>query len=232
MAIQEFIGKITEIKDFSQGVRFFKISLDKEIEFKAGQFMTVIFEDEGKKYVRPYSISSNPSTKNYLEFLIKLVETGNATPHLWNKKVGESVKLRGPSGAFNLKETNKGNLVFVGAGTGVAPLRSMIKSLIEANTKKSLTLIFGTREETTISFKDEFLELEKKNKNFKFIPTISRPSPAWKGKTGHVQDNFESLPNLKDSVFYLCGLPAMILEAKQKLLDLGVKEEDIVLEKY
>ncbi|MCA9459989.1 MAG: hypothetical protein KC550_05570, partial [Nanoarchaeota archaeon] len=165
----------------------------------------------------------------------------------WNKKEGDLVHIMGPLGIFNLEKSNpEKKLVFIGTGTGIAPLRAMIKEELEkqANLEKAenieneaiinnreIMLIFGVRHENEILYKDEFEALEKSNPNFKYLEIVSRANEKWVGRTGHVQDNFESIDPLNSEI-YMCGLPQMIEGAKKKLLEMGIQETDIHNEIY
>ncbi len=231
MAIQNFKAKIKSIEEISKDVKIFTLELDKEITFRAGQFLTLIVEENGKRFTAPYSIASSPKEKKQIQFAIKLVNAGNVTSRLWKKMEGDELNLMGPSGGFGIKNNDKDNLIFIGTGTGIAPLKSMIKSLLEENTKKSLTLIFGERFENQILFEKELQELENKYKNFKFIRVISKPSENYVGKKGHVQENLGDL-EIGNSEAYLCGMSEMVEECKEKLIKMGMPKEDIFFEKY
>jgi NAD(P)H-flavin reductase len=231
MAIEDYKAIIKSIKEVSENTRIFKLELNNEIVFKAGQFMTFILEENGQKFTAPYSIASNPSENKTLQFAIKLVKSGKATTCIWGKKEGEILNLKGPIGGFGIKGSNKENLIFIGTGTGIAPLRSMIKNLLEKNTKKNLTLIFGERFENGGLFREEFQSLKKQYKNFKFIQVVSKPSDNYKGKKGYVQEVLEDL-DIKNSEAYLCGIPGMVKGCKEKLIKMGMSKEDIFFEKY
>ena len=231
MALKEYSAIIKKIEQQSDTVRLFTIEHNEELEFKAGQFVNLSFEDEGEKYMKPYSIASNPEYKNSLQLSIKLVSDGRVTQHLWNKKEGDNVTLKGPFGLFTVRN-KKEKIVFIGTGTGIAPLRSMIQDLIyNQKTEKQITLIFGVRYDDEILFKEEFEKLEKENPHFKYIPVVSRPTGNWIGRTGHVHMNFDSIDVL-NSEFYICGLPAMFDSAKAKLLELGTEESQIYHEVF
>lgn len=231
MALKEYPAIIKKIENQSDSVRLFTIEYNDELEFKAGQFVNLSFEENGEKYMKPYSIASNPIYKNSLQLSIKLVPDGRVTPKLWNKKEGEIVTLKGPFGLFTVRNKAE-KLVFIGTGTGVAPLRSMIQDLIfNQKCEKQITLIFGVRYENEILFKDEFEKLEKENPHFKYLQVVSKPTENWLGRTGHVHMNFESL-DILNSEFYICGLPAMFDSAKTKLKELGADESQIYHEVF
>jgi Na+-transporting NADH:ubiquinone oxidoreductase subunit F len=231
MAIIEYKGKISKIINQCEDVKLFEISLDKNIEFKTGQFVNLIIEDEGEKYQKPYSIASIPSMKNKIELSIKLVKGGRATPHIFKKKEGDEVLLKGPFGLFNCEKQEKEKLVFIGTGTGIAPLRSMILNLIENSSDKEILLIFGNKYKDELLFEEEFEELEKLCPNFRYIKVLSREEDSWEGRKGHVQDNFDMIDPINSS-FYICGLPQMVKESEEKLMGMGVQKEQIHKEKF
>lgn len=226
MTIKDINAKIRRIENQSPSVKLFTIDYEEELEFKAGQFVNLIFEHNEQKYTKPYSIASNPIYKNSLQLSIKLVPEGRATPKLWEKKEGEEVILKGPLGLFTIKN-EKEKLVFIGTGTGIAPLRAMIQDEIyNKKTQKEITLIFGVRHENEMLFYDEFVKLASENPNFKYITVVSKPNENYTGRTGHVQDNFDTI-DTQNSEFYICGLPAMFEGAKNKLLEMGAEEKTL-----
>jgi len=226
MAIKKFDAKISKIVDLSSTVRHFEIDLGQEFDYKAGQFVNVAFDDNGTLLRRPYSIASNPNKSSKIELCIKLVEGGQVTPKLFEKKEGDSLQIMGPLGMFTIDKAEKEKVVLIGTGTGLAPLRGMVNDLLSKQVEKEIILIFGCRHEEEILYKNEFEKLETENSNFKYIKIVSRPTDTWEGRTGHVQDNFDRVDPLNSSVF-ICGLPAMFDGAKEKLLSLGVDEKSI-----
>ncbi len=231
MAIKEYSAKIVSIVEQSPSVRLFELELEEDFQFKAGQFLNLAFEHEGIKYMKPYSIASVPEGSNRVELSIKLVPEGRATPHLWKKQVGDEFFVRGPFGLFTIRN-EKEKLVFIGTGTGVAPLRSMIIDLIRNKAiAKEILLIFGVRYENEILFEEEFEKLQNENPNFKFVKIVSRPSENWPLRKGHVQENFDMV-DIMNSEFYICGLPDMYEGAKKKLLEMGADEKVIYHEVF
>lgn len=231
MALQEYSGTIKEIQNISKDCRHFKIELDKELEFKAGQFANVTIQDEGESYTRPYSIASSPKNKKEIEFCIKLVEGGKVTPHIFHKKEGDKMSIKGPFGLLTTEKLEKDKVVLIATGTGIAPLRSIAKDLIEKESTKEITLIYGIRFEEQIPYKEEFKKLEQENPNFKYIQVISKPTENWEGRTGHVQDNLDSIDS-QNSQIYMCGLTNMVDAVKEKLNHMGLTNEFIHFEKY
>lgn len=225
------IAKFKEIKNLTPTVKEFDLELEEDFDFKAGQFVNISFREGETLYRKPYSIASKPDGTSNISLCIKLVKDGKTTPVLFEKKEGFEVEVMGPLGLFTLEKSSKDNLLFIGTGTGVAPLKSMIEDELSRDNEKQLTLILGVRYENELLYKKEFEKLEEENPNFKFIQVVSRPTEEWEGRRGHVQDNFDSIDVL-NSEAYICGLPIMVEEVMKKLQELGIDEDCIHHEKY
>lgn len=229
--LQKLTARLIATEDVTPTVRNFVFELSDELNFKPGQFVNLSFNIDDKRYFKPYSIASPPQHKRTLELCVKLVEGGRFTPLLFERKVGDEFGIMGPLGLFTLEKADKEKLVFIAAGTGITPFRSMVLDLLENKTDKQITLIFGVRHETEILYEDEFDLLAQNYPNFRFIKVVSKPTDEWEGRTGHVQDNFDMIDTQSSNV-YICGLPAMIEGAKEKLINMGMASEDIHFEKY
>jgi len=229
--MKKYNAVISKIIQNTKTVRTLVIDLREPFDFEAGQFVNLMFKKNDKLLRRPYSIASEPNNSNFIELCIKLVEKGEVTHKIFNLKEKDNVEIMGPLGLFKITESKKEKLVFIGAGTGITPLRSMIKNLLQKETSKELLLILGIRYENEILFREEFEDLENKNPNFKFVPIISKPTENWLGRQKHVQNNLDLIDPLNSDV-YLCGLSAMIEETTNKLIEKGMSKENIHCEKY
>ena len=243
--VSDFNAKIKEIKDLTKTVREFTLDLGDKFDFKAGQFVNLSFDYNNENLRRAYSIASNPEeNSNEIKLCIKLVENGHLTPRLFEKKEGDSVDIKGPLGIFTLDKATKEKLVFIGTGTGIAPLRSMIldeiskqKNILDSENEQGISenreiiLIFGVRYENEILYKQEFEKLAEENPNFKYIQVVSKPTDNWDGRCGHVQDNFDMI-DVNNSNIFICGLPAMFDGAKEKLIQMGMDDKDIFHEVF
>lgn len=228
-------GKIESFKELSPSVRHFKLKLKDPLPYHSGQFINLIYSTKTEKIKRAYSIASAPSNKSNseIELCIKHVENGKFSPILFQDNLLElEFNVMGALGLFKIRNPNK-NQVFLGAGTGVAPLRSFILELLyNQNCTSPISLFLGIRYENEILYEQEFLELEKKFSNFKFHPIVSRPTKFWKGKNGYVQHHIENIENLKETEFYICGLKSLVDECENKLTEFKVPKEQIKSEKY
>ena len=136
------LEKVFQLTDTVRTFRF-RFPEWKWVPFKAGQFCMIQVPQEGKVVKKPYSICSAPSEKGYIDLCIKRVEGGFATNWFWTLKEGDEITITIPYGGFLIKEPVDYDPVFVATGTGLAPLRSMIKTLLMEGCRRKILLIFG-----------------------------------------------------------------------------------------
>ncbi|MHB8482635.1 MAG: ferredoxin--NADP reductase [Nitrospiria bacterium] len=234
MARTVHLSTLERIETSSSSVKSFFLRLPpgQKLEFKAGQFISVHVPKEGKIIRKPYSVASPPFDPTLLELCIKRVEGGFVSNTFFSYQEGTPIPIDGPDGVFILRNPFLYDLCFIGTGTGIAPLRSMIQWLFYEGFSKRLCLIFGVRNENEILYEKEFKELEKKHSNFQFVPTLSRPI-HWQGETGYVQEKIgKFIGNAAGKEAYVCGLAPMIDAVKEKLKSAGFDRKQIHYEKY
>ena len=217
----------------------FKLKLEdgKSLDFISGQF--VIFDVpsvDAPEDLQPraYSIASSPSEKNELTFLITYKEGGRASRWVDEMlKVGDQITMKGPFGAFTLKEDDDKDYVFIGTGSGVVPFRSMILDLLEKGDTRKIDLFFGVRNEERVFWKEEFEDLALKHSNLNFHLCLSQSSADWNGLHGRVNKVVpEIITDFSNTSLYVCGNPEMVKDLKQYLLELKLNPEQIHLEGY
>lgn len=197
---------------------------------------------------RAYSLANHPAEKDILRFTIRIatppptgtdIPPGRGSSFIFNLKPGDRVTLSGPYGEFFVKNTDK-EMIFIGGGAGMAPLRSQIyHQLLTLNTKRKMSFWYGARSRSEMFYYNDFMELQKRYPNFSFYVALSNPLPEdkWDGLVGHVhiclyENYLKNHPDPTEIEFYLCGPPPMI-EAVEKMLDnLGVEPEMIAYDKF
>lgn len=208
-------------------------------DFQPGQFITMDLPigDKRLQRWRSYSIASAPGDDpNTLEFCIVRAPEGLASHYLFDEvKPGVAIRWKGPEGGFVLPETLDKDLVFVCTGTGVAPFRSMLRDIRHlGKPHRNIHLIFGTRMEADILYREEFEEMARTMPGFRYDVALSR-EPGWTGYKGYVHQVYlehyaEKRPDVD---FYLCGWSNMIDEAVANLIvKLGYDRTQIHYELY
>ena len=198
--------------------------------------------------IRAYSMANYPEERGIVKFNIRC-----ATPHpsdltvppgimsswVFNLKPGDKVKVYGPFGEFFAKQTDA-EMVFIGGGAGMAPMRSHIfDQLKRLSSKRKISFWYGARSMREAFYVEEFDKLAEENENFKWNLALSDPLPEdnWKGLTGFIHqvlyDNYlKDHPAPEDCEFYMCGPPMMNAACIKMLEDLGVEKENILLDDF
>ncbi len=236
MAAEWQDGIFRKIEDATYNTKRFWIEVPgaSEFAFKAGQFVTLdlpIHENKHKRW-RSYSIASAPDGTNLFELLIVLLDGGMGTSFLFNQiKENDPVQVKGPLGNFAIPELDR-DLFMICTGTGIAPFRSMLYTIQQHNIPHgNIYLVFGTRKQQDLLYKEEMEQLEKDIPGFRFIPTLSRED--WNGQTGYVHEVYLDLCKDKQPAhFMLCGWKLMINEARQRLAEMGYEKKYIHFELY
>jgi CDP-4-dehydro-6-deoxyglucose reductase, E3 len=226
-------ARLIESTEIAPQVRHFVFEVPEleKFTFVPGQFVSMNEVINNKKITRAYSIASAPSETNRFELCLNLVHEGLLSPRLFEMKPGETVEIRPPLGMFVLRNPPR-DVVLIATGTGIAPFRSMLKAGL-SETSQAFTLVFGVRHESHLMYREEFEEMAGKFPHFRFLPTLSRPTESWTGRTGHVQAHLQqAIGERRDVDVYLCGLKLMVDDVRSILKEMGFDRKQILFEKY
>jgi NAD(P)H-flavin reductase len=163
---------------------------------------------------------------------LNLVEEGAFSPLLFEMRPGAEVECKGPYGVFVFREPLSDSIL-VATGTGITPFRAMLQDRLPREQERQFTLVFGARYENGLLYRHEFLEMEKKYPNFRFVPTLTRPENGWTGRSGRVHAHVaDELGDRRDVDVYICGMAEMVNELRTSLKEKGLDRKRIVVEKY
>ena len=234
MPATQYRAVVERIESLSYNVRGFRLKLvdPPTLGSKAGQFIIMNVPKDGGVVKRAYSVASPPHEMFSLELCIQHVEGGIASTYFWKLKEGDMVSISGPHGNFLLKEPMDYDPVFMATGTGVAPLRAMIKHVIHVSFARDIWLFFGTRYEHSLLYESEFRSIANARRNFHYIPTVSRPKD-WRGETGHIQETFRKhMSDVSNKEMYLCGWLEVVKAVCKDLEAGGVPKERLHYEEW
>ena len=234
MPATTFRATVANIDILSYNVRGFRFKLVEppHLTFQAGQFIILNVPKDGKTVKRAYSIASPPHEPHTVELCIQHVEGGIASTYFWGLKEGDTVSISGPHGNFLLKQPLDYDPVFMATGTGVAPLRAMIKHLVHINFTRDIWLLFGTRYEHGLLYEHEFRSLASMRRNFHYLCTVSRPKD-WHGEVGHVQQTFQKhMTDYANKEIYICGWLEVVKAIYNDLQTVGVPKEKLHYEEW
>lgn len=199
--------------------------------------------------VRAYSMANYPGEKGIVKFNIRVaspppkggdnIPPGKMSSWVFNLKPGDKVTVYGPFGEFFAKETDN-EMVFIGGGAGMAPMRSHIfDQLKRLKSKRKISFWYGARSLREAFYVEEFDQLAKDNPNFTWTLALSDPLPEdnWKGPTGFIhnvlyENYLKDHPAPEDCEFYMCGPPMMNAAVIKMLTDLGVERDSIFLDDF
>jgi ring-1,2-phenylacetyl-CoA epoxidase subunit PaaE len=213
--------------------------LAQTFTFMAGQYITIKKEFKGQELRRAYSISSSPE-KDGITIGIKQVDRGGFSNYANTKlQVGDRLEVMEPEGRFVFKPSEKvKNIAAFAAGSGITPIMSIVKTVLDANPKNKFVLVYGNKSyEETMFYTDLVkLELEYSNRFFVyFTNSQTREDKALFGRIDTSTVNYALKNKHKDIAFdayYLCGPEEMINTVKDTLLDNGVVKDNILFELF
>jgi CDP-4-dehydro-6-deoxyglucose reductase len=195
---------------------------NSNLRYNSGQFVNIM---KGS-IKRSYSIANAYSEYGVLTFLIKKYENGLMSNYWFDEaKENDLLRIEGPIGSFFLRETEVENIIFLATGTGVAPVKAILESMIETPKKlsnKKIWIFLGARNENDIFWQpNELNEIS----NLRYIPVLSRASEEWRGEKGYIQDILikQNIP-FENAQVYACGSNNMIESAKKLLIEKGLNE--------
>ncbi|MEW6681958.1 MAG: FAD-binding oxidoreductase [Nitrospirota bacterium] len=233
MPKQSYQGTVTDIETLTPTVKVFRLAFEPATNFSfiAGQYVMVDVLKDGAVIHKPYSIASPPHQKD-IDLCIKYVEGGYVSTYFHTKvRVGDVLTVHEALGFF-VDRGGPHERVYVGTGTGIAPIRSMILDLYHAGFEGPMSVYFGVRYEDELLYEPDWRRLEAEHPAFRFIPVVSRPK-TWTGRTGWVQDALrDTLRDPASKEVYVCGLVPMVKAVKPLLMELGVPRQQIHTEKY
>ncbi|WP_392588026.1 NADH:ubiquinone reductase (Na(+)-transporting) subunit F [Serratia ureilytica] len=198
--------------------------------------------------VRAYSMANYPEEKGIIMLNVRIatpppnnpdVPPGIMSSYIWSLKPGDKVTISGPFGEFFAKDTDA-EMIFIGGGAGMAPMRSHIfDQLKRLNSKRKITFWYGARSLREMFYEDDFNQLQAENENFTWHVALSDPQPEdnWTGYTGFIhnvllENYLKNHPAPEDCEFYMCGPPMMNAAVIKMLKDLGVEDENIMLDDF
>ncbi len=197
---------------------------------------------------RAYSMANHPAEGNMVMLNIRIatpppkrmdLPPGVCSSYVFSLKKGDKITISGPYGEFHIKDTKR-EMIYIGGGAGMAPLRSHIFHLFHTEkTTRKVSYWYGARSKREMFYTEEFEAIEKKFPNFKYHVALSEPQPEdnWSGFKGFIHqivfDNYlKNHENVDEIEFYLCGPPMMNSAVFKMLDDLGVEKNMIAFDDF
>ncbi|MBG0782945.1 MAG: NADH:ubiquinone reductase (Na(+)-transporting) subunit F [Bacteroidales bacterium] len=266
--IKEFVVKLPEGENlnFKSG-GYIQIDVPKiEVDFSKDIEVEEEYRDEWDKFkmwdlkmknneeqFRAYSMANHPAEGNIVMLNVRIatppwdrkknafmnVNPGICSSYIFSRKPGDKVMVSGPYGEFHIKPTKR-EMMFIGGGAGMAPMRSHLFHLFHTEkTDRKTTFWYGGRSSRELFYMEDFEAIEKNFDNFTFHVALSEPKPEdnWKGYTGFIhqvilENYLKHHPEPEEIEYYLCGPPMMNNAVFKMLDDLGVPQEMIAFDDF
>ncbi len=213
------------------------------LDYKPGQFLTVVLDFDGKEQRRSYSLCTSPYVDPFPGISVKRVPNGLFSNFL-NEKIfpGKTVNVLKPLGSFttDFHSKNKKHFFLIGAGSGITPLMGILKSVLINEPESKVTLLYCSRNESQIIFKNMLQDLVYKNPGrLEVIHNLSQPDASWKGLTGRLSR--EKIVGLVaaaeqdkeyEKEYFVCGPEGMMDNAESVFVELGISKEQVHRESF
>jgi Na+-transporting NADH:ubiquinone oxidoreductase subunit F len=236
--VKMFSSTVDSIVDLTHDIKEIYMKLDEpdEISFRPGQYVQIQAPSPEGPVFRAYSISSPVYDQNAVELNVRLVPGGLASTYLHSLNTGDTVNFTGPYGDYYLNEDPSVELICVGGGVGMAPMKNIIYSLYEKWPDRFCWLFFGCRTTHDIFYLEQFQKLAEKHPNFHVIYALSDklgPDEKWDGETGFIHLSVDKYleAGVKRQAF-LCGPPPMIEAVTRILIEKGLAADDIFYDDF
>lgn len=216
---------------------FLKLPQTESFDFAAGQYIDIMLPGSRR---RSFSLANPPHDARLLELHIRRVRGGEFTQQLFDSMREKTLlRIEGPLGQFTFREESPRPALLVGGGTGYAPLRSMLRSLLERGDKRPLELFWGARSRTDIYEESRVRAWSEQYPNFHFAPVLTEPQAQddWNGRTGLVPaavlaDLAARHRSLVEFDVYAAGPPLMVESLRHDFSAAGLPREQLSFDSF
>ncbi len=217
-------AKITKVINETPNIKTFKLNLEEPFKFSAGQFIQLTVPGIGEA---PFTPSSEPGAHKNID--VTVMNVGTATEELHNKKIGDMLGVRGPYGnGFPVNSFQNKELLIVGGGCGIAPLRSLIYEILKDRNKyPKVHLLYGCKSPKDVIYKDTHNDWADE---FIMHRTVDEPDETWKEDEGVVTTLFDKVDvDTENCLAVVVGPPVMMKFGAMELEEMGISGDRIII---
>ncbi|MFC4356773.1 ferredoxin--NADP reductase [Halobium salinum] len=227
---------VADVHRMTPDVKQFRlVADDHSFQYDPGQHTMVHFENDGEEEARPYTAANLPGPDGTDQILlaIKRYDDGNASVWMHERTPGDEIEIEEVDGNLRVRDLDR-DAVFLATGTGITPLYPMLKQYAREG-EGTTHLVFGERDQEHLIFRESLDQLRAENANVEvdYVLSDADGDREWDGKTGHVQDHLpEALDgvDLAETDCYVCGVPEMVVETEELLVEAGADEDHVYTE--
>ncbi len=226
----EFESEVAEIIPRTPTVKSFHFPIRaKNVRYLPGQFFFLTIKIRREEATHPFSFSSSPTDKGYIEFTKRITQS-DFSQALNAMRPGAWGRLRGPFGEFTLPRQQR-QLAFLSGGIGITPLRSMFRYIAAKDLPYDIIMLYGNSGFAEICFREELEALTAAHPNLRVVHVLvgSDVPPGWWCKVGLINKDLvaELVPDYKERLFYVSGPPRMVMALEEQLVALGMPRRQI-----
>jgi ferredoxin-NADP reductase len=240
-----FEARLVDTRQLAPSVRelAFVRTDGQTMAFEPGQwvnaFLPVQSSESDGPLKRSYSIASPPEGSPRFEIAVTRVQNGPGSAWLHAVEPGATMTFIGPQGFFTRAPSSADPSLMIATGTGVTPIRSMLRAALAAGSRAPMWILLGVRHEEDILYADEFEALARSHPNVRFVPTLSQGRASWCGRRGYVQTHVRELwsalaaAGAEPPHAYVCGLERMVGSVREMLRkEMGLPRQQVHAERY
>ncbi|HUS90382.1 MAG TPA: FAD-binding oxidoreductase [Phycisphaerae bacterium] len=236
--VKLYLAVVASTRDLTYDIKEIRFALSEpaEISQRPGQYVQIIAPSPEGPVSRAYSVSSPSYVHDEVELNVRIIPGGIGSTYLHNLTEGDQVNFTGPYGEFELNEDPATEIICVGGGCGMAPMKNIIYTLYERWPQRSCWLFFGCRTTKDIFYLDELKALAAQHPGFHVVYALSDqlgPDEQWDGETGFIHLSVDKMlePGIRRQAF-LCGPPPMIEAVTEVLKEKGLRDRNIFYDKF
>jgi len=227
MALDTFSAEILSIHQMTPRVKQYVLRAERALSYQPGQHTCIVLPREDERdAIRPYTAVSLPND-NQLALAIKRYENGTVSGYMDERTVGDTITLIPFKGNLYLNDPEGAN-VFLSTGTGITPMIAMVRDFLSSPGGHA-TFMFGERTQEDLMYRETLDLLATEHDNLDVVYVLSHED--WDGPTGHVQDHVDDyVDDFAAGDFYVCGVPQMVVDTEERLMELGVSDDRLFSE--
>lgn len=214
---------------------FLRLAAGTRLHFSPGQFVSLALPLEEGERVRPYSLASSPESADLLEICVDLVPGGAGSRYLFGLRPGAPVSLTGPFGSFMVDEPPAAEMVFVGEATGIAPIRAMVRRILERGGGQPVRVLQGARVAGELLYREEFEAWAHAHPRLEWEPVLAGAGRA-AGENPRLEalvaERYVDADADRGRHFWICGVGDMVRRLRELLRGAGYERRAVRYEQW
>ena len=214
---------------------FLRLAGGARLPFNPGQFVSLALPLEEGERVRPYSLASSPESADVLEICVDLVPGGAGSRYLFSLRPGATVSLTGPFGSFVVNEPAAAEMIFVGHATGIAPIRAMVRRVLERGGGQPVHVLHGARAASEILYHEEFEAWARAHPRLEWELVLAGAGRA-AGENPRLEalvtERYVRVDADRSRHFWICGVGDMVRRLRDLLRGAGYERRAVRYEQW